>query len=380
MPPGATALPVEVHGFVSQGFIKSAHNDYLAKSKRGSFEFAEVGINFTSELTRDLRAGVQLFARDLGSLGNYAPKLDWYYLDYQFFEQLGIRVGRTKVPFGLYNEVNDIDVARVPILLPASLYPADHRDYLLAQIGAELYGTLRLGAAGALEYRAYGGTFQEPPPGASAPGVSISNVAPRYLFGGRAMWATPLDGLQAGASAQVLRLDSDIALSPALLGVFQPLDLVPADLTSAPTPTEFRVTRWVASIEYSAHDLLLSAEYSRFTGEFESRIPVLLPPHIVNERYYVMASYRVNSWFTPGVYYSAYYPNMDDKSDREDYQHDLAATVRYDLLANWILKLEGHFMHGTAALSEDNSLNDGVEPEDLAPTWGVFLIKTTAYF
>jgi hypothetical protein len=136
----------------------------------------------------------------------------------------------------------------------------------------------------------------------------------------------------------------------------------------------------VASIEYSAHDLLLSAEYSRFIGEFESRIPVLLTPHIVNERYYVMASYRVNSWFTPGVYYSAYYPNKDDKSGRDKYQHDVAATVRYDLLANWILKLEGHFMHGTAALVEDRSLNDGREAKDLAPTWGVFLIKTTAYF
>ncbi len=380
MPTGAAALPVEVHGFVSQGFIQSAHNDYLARSKRGSFEFSEVGINFTKQLTEDLRAGVQLFARDLGPLGNYSPRFDWYYLDYNFLDQLGIRVGRTKVPFGLYNEVNDIDVARVPILLPASLYPADHRDYLLAQIGAELYGTLSLGGAGALEYRAYGGTFEVPPPTTPAPGVSISKATPQYLFGGRAMWATPLDGLQAGASAQALRLDSDIALSPALLGAFQALNLVPADLTSAPTPTEFRVTRWVASVEYAAHDLLLSAEYSRIIGEFESRVPALLPPHIVNERYYVMASYRVSSWFTPGVYYSAYYPDKDNKSGREKYQHDFAATVRYDLLANWILKLEGHYMRGTAALDNDRSLNDGVEAKFLAPTWGVFLIKTTAYF
>src|SRR5689334_9579669 len=30
-------LPVEVHGFVSQGFIKTTTNNYLANSERGSF-------------------------------------------------------------------------------------------------------------------------------------------------------------------------------------------------------------------------------------------------------------------------------------------------------------------------------------------------------
>src|SRR4051794_10513728 len=63
---------VEIHGFVSQGFLVSSQNDYLAATKKGSFEMSEVGINFTKELTPDLRIGLQLFARDLGPLGNYA--------------------------------------------------------------------------------------------------------------------------------------------------------------------------------------------------------------------------------------------------------------------------------------------------------------------
>lgn len=51
-------LPVEVHGFISQGFIKSTQNEYLAKSKNfGSFEFSEIGFNFTKVLAPDLRAG-----------------------------------------------------------------------------------------------------------------------------------------------------------------------------------------------------------------------------------------------------------------------------------------------------------------------------------
>jgi hypothetical protein len=45
-----------------------------------------------------------------------------------------------------------------------------------------------------------------------------------------------------------------------------------------------------------------------------------------------------------------------------------------------LFKIEGHFMRGTAAL-ENRALNDGVEPKDLnSSTWGVLLLKTTAYF
>ncbi len=370
--------PIEIHGFVSQGFIKSTNNEYLAESKRGSFEFSEVGFNVTQALGHDLRVGFQVFAHDLGPFGNYKPEFDWYYLDYRFFDWLGIRIGRTKMPFGLYNELNDIDVARVPILLPQSIYQVDHREYIFAQTGGELYGDVPLGDVGSLEYRAHGGTLFADTPTPPAPGITVENVSVPYIFGGRLTWSAPLDGLHVGASYQAVRLDGDYGFSPELLAVFQPLGLLPADL-AGPLSVKWRVKRWVASLQYSAHDLDLSAEYSRWIGGFESRAPLLLPTHVVNERYYVMASYRVAPWFTPGVYYSAFYPNVEDRHGREAYQHDVAATLRYDLTANWLFKLEGHFMRGTAAL-DNEALNDGVEQKLLAPTWGVFLIKTTAYF
>jgi hypothetical protein len=42
-------------------------NDYLARdTAKGSFEFSEIGINFTKGLPERLRMGVQLFAQDLG--------------------------------------------------------------------------------------------------------------------------------------------------------------------------------------------------------------------------------------------------------------------------------------------------------------------------
>jgi hypothetical protein len=368
---------VKVHAFVSQGVIKTSQNNYLAASKRGSFDFTEVGINFTSSLSEKLRVGVQLFAHDLGPIGNYTPTFDWYYLDYRHSDWLGIRAGRTKIPFGLYNDSADIDAARVPILLPQSVYPIDHRDYLLAQIGGELYGNVPLGKAGALEYRAYGGTISFGTPAPPAPGITVEKLEMPYVYGGRALWTTPLEGLTAAGSYQALRFDSEYHIAPGLIPILQSVNLLPAGFTGV-LPSQFRVKLWVASLEYQSGDLLVAAEYGRWIGKFNSQAPLLLPPHIVNERYYGMVSYHVTPWFTPGAYYSVYYPNIDKRSAKENFQRDLALSVRFDVTPNWLVKLEGHLMHGTAAL--EPALNDRKEPKDLVKYWGAYLLKTTAYF
>src|SRR5438067_6861490 len=150
---------LDVHGFISQGFLLTSANDYLADSSRGSFEFSEVGLNFTLPATDRLTLGVQIFSRKLGPLGDYRATLDWYYLDYHWRDWLGIRAGRVKLPFGLYNDISDVDSARTAVLLPQSIYPAQNRDFLLAQTGVEAYGYTRLGALGALDYRLYAGTI-----------------------------------------------------------------------------------------------------------------------------------------------------------------------------------------------------------------------------
>src|SRR6195256_983148 len=150
---------LDVHGFISQGFLLTSANDYLAESSRGSFEFSEVGLNFTLPATDRLTLGVQIFSRKLGRLGDHRATFDWSYLDYHWRDWLGIRAGRVKLPFGLYNDISDVDSARTAVLLPQSIYPAQNRDFLLAQTGVEVYGYRDLGRAGGLDYRFYGGTI-----------------------------------------------------------------------------------------------------------------------------------------------------------------------------------------------------------------------------
>ena len=59
-------------------------------------------------------------------------------------------------------------------------------------------------------------------------------------------------------------------------------------------------------------------------------------------------------------------------------QHDVALTLRFDINRYWLVKLEGHYMRGTAQLSPD--INDNRPRTELDPSWLLFLAKTTLYF
>lgn len=356
---------VEVHGFASQGFILTLGNDYLADgTKDGSFEFSELGVNLTKSLTDTLRFGVQFFAQDLGPVGNYSPLVDWFYVDYRPFDWLGLRAGHLKIPYGLYNEIQDVDSARVPVLLPQSVYPLQTREILFAQTGAEAYGFARSESLGALDYRLFGGTIfldadKLTPPGA---GFDLAMKVP-YVFGGRLLWETPLAGLRVGGSVETVRFDTT-AFIPGI----------------APLVIKNRSLLWVASAEYQAADLTLTAEYSRWFSKQGSNQPTLSAPvNTLNERAYVMASYQFADWFHPGAYYSILFPNVHDRGGREDRQFDLAATFRFDINQFWLLKLEGHYMAGTAGLLNPLRVN----PPDVSTAdkyWAAFFLKTTAYF
>jgi hypothetical protein len=362
-PPPPDPWAVQVHAFVSQGYIKTTDNNYLAQSERGSFEFAEAGINVTKSIGDRLRLGIQLFARDLGPIGNYDAKFDWFYLDYRLLDWLGFRAGRVKVPFGLYNEISDVDAARISILMPQSVYSTRNRDFLLAQTGAELYGYLPMRAAGALDYRLYAGTiFLEIP---ARPTVTVLELNIPYVMGGRLLWETPLTGLRVGGSVQAVRLDFTLS---------RPDPVMPIP----PGSGRIKALLWVGSAEYLGERLVVAAEYGRWHNKTDSQTPLAPSAKVTQERFYVMAAYRLLPWLTPGMYLSALYPNVDDRDGRDAYQHTLSVHLRFDITANWLFKLEADAMNGTAEL--DPALNASTPRAMLTDHWLVLMAKTTLYF
>jgi hypothetical protein len=354
---------VAIHGFASQGFILTTGNDYIApQSTDGSFQFSEAGVNFTAKVGDKLSIGAQAFAQNIAQGGNFTFKADWFYVGYRWRDWLGIRAGRLKVPFGLYNEVNDIDAARAPILLPQSVYPLQGREFLFAQTGGEVYGFLRSDAAGALEYRLYGGTiFIDPalllPPGST---IDLQLYVP-WVVGGRLLWETPVEGLVIGASFLAARLNVAVFTGGMLAG-----NIVDHSESA------------MGSIEYSFRRLLLTAEYNLGRAHQDSDLAGSAFTK-TSEHSYVMASFRVKPWLQPTAYYALAFPDINNRGGGPAFrQDDVALSLRFDVNAHWVVKLEGHYMSGTAGLVPPITVSP--PPVNPADHWGVFLVKTTGYF
>jgi hypothetical protein len=383
-----TLPPVALHGFVSQGAFVSTANDYLGHSSRGSLELTEAAINVSTEPADRLRVGLQLFARDVGYLGDLQLGVDWAYLDYAYRPWLGIRAGRVKIPFGLYNEFSDVDSARLPILLPQGVYPIATRDLLLAQNGFAIYGTLELAPLGAFDYQAFvGSLFVDER--LSISGVSrITGADSKYLTGGQLHWRPPVEGLRLGGSIILADLELHLALDAAATQAVIDAGLAPPGFDGAYTVEFDPASLWIGSLEYVRDDWQVTAEYSRWQQRVRSSLdPVPTERKLDSERFYAMASYRVSDALEAGLYYAVKFadthdrggdgPQFTDPDGRHRaawaWQRDLALSLRYDVDDAWLWKVEGHFIDGLADL---------VKAQNPEPTrfWGLVLVKTTVSF
>jgi len=205
---------IEVHGFATQGFLFTSHNNYLSmQSSSGSLQWTDGAVSVTDSLTDNLRVGIQLHMYQLGQLGGPNIQVDWASGDYRVNDYLGFRAGKVKTPLGLFNDSQDVDAVFLWILLPQSAYPIDNKSFFLAHLGGEVYGDLPLGSrAGKLRYRGYagynmldlnGGYIQ----GLADEGLAFTTAPGGKTYGGDLRWQAPLTGLTVGASALVQALD-----------------------------------------------------------------------------------------------------------------------------------------------------------------------------
>ena len=348
------------HGFISQGFIKSTANNFLGNSEEGSFDFTEVALNVTKTYNEKIDLGAQLFARKFGPTENFNAKFDWFYANYQYNNWLKFKVGRIKIPYGLYNELSDIDSARVPILLPQSVYPSQNRNYLLAQNGVQIYGYGSLSKFGYLDYHFYAGSINLDLPPITSTALIITQIDVPHIFGGRLLWETPLEGLKAAFTLQKLTLKLD------------------ATQVTTPFKAELPVTQKLISLEYTIHQLKLVSEYGRQYVELKTNSASFPYTQTTSEQFYILANYQLTEVFAPGIYYSILVPDISKRGGHEKQQSDLALYFRYEFNSNWLVKLESHLMNGTGGLN--SALNDNKPLSTLKNNWGIFMIKTTANF
>jgi hypothetical protein len=373
---------VELHGFVSQGAFVSSANDYIGASSRGSLGLFEVGLNASTQIARDLRAGIQLFARDLAIEDELQPRVDWAFLDYRWRRWLGLRAGVIKMPFGLYNEYVDIDAARVAILLPQSTYPLRNREALIAHRGFSLYGEYELGGAGSVDYQGWLGMLTIPRSALTLTGATLDRVDTKYVTGGQVFWRPPVEGLRVGVSYLRASIDFHLDLADSTVSQLVMAGLVPADFDGAVIVSQRPTSFVIGSVEYVRGPWLFAAEYHRTYKRQRTTIPTVIPTFEQDsEGFYGMASYQASPSIQTGAYYSVNHLDANDRLGHDPkytenfqaFQRDFAATVRYDVNEHWLWKLEAHVIDGAADL---------VVAENPAPTryWGLFLLRTTVTF
>lgn len=385
VPGPAIATPssgFQIHGFVSEGGFLSTANEYIGRSSSGSLKFFEGGINVALEPVDQLRVGLQLVFRSVGTVSEDAPRVDWALIDYRLKPWLGLRAGLIKIPLGLYNEYVDIDSSRTAILLPQSVYPIRNRDALISDIGFAIYGSQSIGRAGDLDYQVWLGTLTIPRSALELTGASLRSTDTKYVTGGQLFWRAPLESLRLGVSYVRASIDFNLVLDPAAVTQLKMGGLLPPEhdgtLVISQSPTSF----WVASAEYVGGDWLFAAEYSRWLKHQETSLPMLVPTLDEDaERFYGMASYRLSSYFEVGTYYAVTHLDVNDRKGKSSklaepfqaFQRDLTASVRIDINEYWLWKVEAHYIDGVAGLQA--AANPSPKQH-----WGLFLFRTTVTF
>lgn len=367
---GPDAPDIEFHGFASQGFIDSTGYNYLGASKNGSLEFTELALNASFNPFPRTRITAQAIAYDVGDAGQYDPILDYALAEYTFNDYIGIRAGRIQRPQGIYNDIQDLDLGRTFVLLPQAVYNARWRDFYESFDGSEIFGALPLGVAGSLTYEIYGGLVRPSMDGGVASEIRDSLPASGHLdkfnspsiIGGQLWWNAPLDGLRLGAAVSYLHAFSISTSFQTPLGLLRSVST--SDTLGQQYSAEYLWKAWTFQAEGCFIDN--TGETSTASDQY-------------NVGWYVDASYRFNKWLEVGAYYDEYYIQGPGKaallSPSDAYQKDAALAVRFDLTDRWIFKVEGHYMHGTALL-QDNDLNRVRRDNG----WGMIDLKTTISF
>lgn len=363
---------IDVHGFISQGYLYSDDNNVFADTEDGTFQFNEIGLNFSTELTDRLRAGLQLFSRDLGDLSNNEIELDWAYSDYRWRDWLGFRAGKIKIPYGLYNETRDIDLLRASVFLPASIYYEGDRDIVNALQGVGVYGDLALKWFGSFTYQIQWGQQDIFEDGSTAKYqadqeqttiAAIEEIDLGDIYTLSLEWETPIPGLR----FKEFFMTSDHSLEIRMIAENSENEELASDLSSRRTEN---IETVILSGEYNWNAVTVATEYA---ASQKGR-----------EGYYASLSYQVNDWLECGLYYSVYYPDQDDKDGskleaqqlpaHQAWQKEWVLTSRFDINEHWIWKIEGHLINGTGQmLSDDN-------PQGLDENSYLLAVKTTYHF
>lgn len=341
---------VAIHGSLSTTASYSPDYNYIGDTKDSlDLNQNELIVNGTKRFDNGIKIAAQLYAYELA--GYEDMTIDFANLDYSFRQEIGVRVGRNKMPLGFYNEAQDLDQVRVFASLPLNFYGRAARAIGSAYDGASFYGNIPASKAGSLDYQLFAGTMgqldEELPLMKGIAGATKLDL--NTVYGASLVWNTPVDGLRVGYTYQAL---------PQM------------DLNVGPAITEIDYKAQVVSVEYTRGKWTAAAEYKLTTSTSEvTNFPV--PPSTSHENHsYVQLAYQATDKLGLGVYYA--YSDFETTG----VDKDTAFAAAYAIKPWWTVKAEVHLMDGINNLDNAGDANPGATDD----TWTYFVFKSTLSF
>lgn len=369
---------LQIHGFASQGFIYTSDNNFFGSSEKGgSFDYRELGVNASIRPLPTLQLSAQIVSRTAGEGSKGDIRLDYGFVDYSFVSNetnlLGLRLGRTKNPLGIYNDTRDVPFARPSILLPQSIYFDRTRNLAFSADSIEGYGENRSDIGDlSFQFGVINPIVDDPDTEAGIlGGERPGTLAAKTSYIGRVIYERDAGRLRFGLSGAQVNVGYDPA---------------------APFPSDFRA----GSIRFSP--MILSAQYNAerwsFTSEYALRhfrlkdfgVPAL-NLDFSGESYYLQGTYRFNPKWEAVLRYDALYTNKDDRAGsvfnmatgrpaHSRYAKDWTVGLRWNITPSVMLSGEYHRVNGTAWLP----LLDNPNPATATQKWDLFALLLSYRF
>ena len=322
----AHSAQIELHGYGYQDYVRANGNSYLGADSKGSWDNNFLGLVGAVDINDKSKLWAQLQASSTDQ-----NRFTWFFVDYQFSNQLRGHVGRVKLPMGLYNEIIDAKYLQVSQLEPLMYQGASDMVYdAYHGIGLDYDQSA---AGGELMWQVYGGNIND-----YTFDPATSDAQDRRTIGGRVTYITPVEGLK-------LLLTLNRTQLQVITGGVRDGDIKNED-------------RAMLSASYVTDDYDLKAEYAHHKN-FDA----------TSLGYYVQAAYNLNDSWKPYMRYDYFTTDKSQKSDPSFYQKTFMVGVEYKIGPGVSVRVEDHFNRGYAL--------PAVEPDPFAGSpktnWGLFV-------
>ncbi len=341
---------LQIHGFMTQGYFLTTDNAVLGvrDDEQGSLDFREMGLNGSYQVSNDVRFALQGMYRKMGAADDEV-RLDYAVLSWRAGHwadgEWGIRLGRIKNPFGLYNETRDMAFTRPSVFLPQGIYFDRSRNLLHSTDGGQLYLNIQTDI----------GFFQLKTNVGRAENDNKELKMAIFGFDTPGELVSKRENYWSQVKFESLSGDLELTLSYA--------DVVLDYKPGAGDPFTAGATRYrpfVLSAQYHWGDFSLTAEYLQQKNQF-THLGVIPDTRTSTEAYYLQGEYRFSPQVKGLLRFDAHYLNKDDRDgekasaisgvpDHRGFTEDWVVGLSWQPTSAWQFQAEYHWITGTSWL------------------------------